>query len=148
MNNTHQTVRNLSLELGAERAFLANAKELTLYCLGVAHQKYSQSLSDEQEVAGALADLMTEVYVLESALLRAEKTPAQLSADLVRYYVTRTRQKVIASAERVLAATSEPIHLESHIEVLNRLTRSIPTNSIAIGRRIAKAMVEAGQYQI
>jgi alkylation response protein AidB-like acyl-CoA dehydrogenase len=148
MKNTRQAFPNTSVKLGAERAFLANAKELTLYCLGVAYQEYSQNLHEEQEIAGALSDLMTEVYVLESALLRAEKASSQLSADLVGYYVAGTRQKVIATAERVLAAASDPRNMEIHAETVGRLTRGLPANSIAISRRIAKALIEAGQYQV
>ena len=59
--------------LGVERQMLANAKKLTLFAAGAASQKYLQQLADQQEVMGALADCIIEVYVMESCLLRAEK---------------------------------------------------------------------------
>ena len=52
----------------------ANAK-LALFAAGAASQKYMMGLADQQEVMGALADCIMEVYALESCILRAEKSP-------------------------------------------------------------------------
>ena len=59
--------------LAAEFDLLANAKKLTLFAAGVATQRYSTKLADEQEVMAALADMIAEVFTMESAILRAEK---------------------------------------------------------------------------
>ena len=62
--------------LAAEHKLLANAKKLALFAAGAASQKYMQGLADQQEVMGALADCIIEVYALESCILRAEKLVA------------------------------------------------------------------------
>src|SRR6266536_2664355 len=59
--------------LSAEHHLLANAKTLALFAAGAASQKYMMGLSDQQEVMGALADCIMEVFALESCILRAEK---------------------------------------------------------------------------
>src|SRR2546430_409254 len=55
---------------------LANARKLALFAAGAASQKYMQGLADQQEVMGAIADCVMEVYALESCILRAEKVIA------------------------------------------------------------------------
>src|SRR3954449_3391121 len=62
--------------LAVERQVLSSAKKLTLFAAGAASQKYMQALVDQQEVLGALADCIAEVYALESCILRAEKLRA------------------------------------------------------------------------
>jgi butyryl-CoA dehydrogenase len=59
--------------LSAAHNLLANARKLALFAAGAASQKYMQGLADQQEVMGALADCIMEVYALESCILRAEK---------------------------------------------------------------------------
>src|SRR5688500_1688801 len=63
--------------LSAEARMVAGAKKVALMCLGLAVQKFGQELSDHQEVLGHFADIAMEVYVLESAVLRAQKRAAR-----------------------------------------------------------------------
>ena len=62
--------------LAEEFNLLAQAKKLTLFAAGSATQKYMTKLADEQEVMGAIADMIIEVFAMESAILRAEKMSA------------------------------------------------------------------------
>ena len=62
--------------LAAEHKLLANAKKLALFAAGAASQKYMQGLADQQEVMGALADCIMEVYahgVVHSARRKADR---------------------------------------------------------------------------
>ena len=59
--------------LAEEFNLLAQAKKLTLFAAGSATQKYMAKLADEQEVMGAIADMIIEVFAMESTILRAEK---------------------------------------------------------------------------
>ena len=52
------------------------ARSWRLFAAGAASQKYMQDLADQQEVMGALADCIMEVYAMESCILRAEKLRA------------------------------------------------------------------------
>ena len=42
-------------------------------CRGVAYQKFGEKLGDEQEVVASLSDMIIDVYLAESALLRTLK---------------------------------------------------------------------------
>src|SRR6266404_6230704 len=56
-----------------ERKLVGQAKKLGLFAAGSATQKYMQSIQDQQEVMGAIADMTIETYAMESAVLRAQK---------------------------------------------------------------------------
>src|SRR6266481_4633307 len=60
-------------ELAVERTMIANAKKAGLLTAGVATQKFMMALEEQQEVLGALADIIIEVFAMESACLRAQK---------------------------------------------------------------------------
>src|SRR2546428_4415489 len=59
--------------LADERKLVAQAKKLGLFGAGAATQKYMQAIQDQQEVMGAIADMVIETYAMESAVLRAQK---------------------------------------------------------------------------
>ena len=60
--------------LAAEHKLLAQAKKLALFAAGAASQKYMQNLADQQEIMGALADCIMEVYAMESCYPARGKT--------------------------------------------------------------------------
>ncbi|HEY4656171.1 MAG TPA: acyl-CoA dehydrogenase family protein, partial [Cyclobacteriaceae bacterium] len=56
-----------------EKKVLANAKKAGLMIAGSAVQKFMMKLPEEQEILMDLADILIEIYVAESCLLRVEK---------------------------------------------------------------------------
>jgi butyryl-CoA dehydrogenase len=136
--------------LAEERALLANAKKLSLFCAGAASQKFGTDLSEQQEVMGMLADMLAEVLVLESVLLRTEKMNGSkpLAIKLARYYAARSFRVLETAAERLLGAIAEGDMLRTQMAIFRRLTKREPVNSVALGRDIAGAMVAAGRYTL
>ena len=45
-------------ELAAQHLLLANAKKMTLFCAGAASEKFGAELAEQQEIMGALADMI------------------------------------------------------------------------------------------
>jgi alkylation response protein AidB-like acyl-CoA dehydrogenase len=127
--------------LAAERAALANARKLTLFAAGVASQKYMQGLADQQEVMGALADCIMEVYAIESAILRAAKSGSRQAAAMTRYYTANAFPKVELAARKVIAAASEGDTLRTQIAILRRLSKHEPADTIGLGRQIASQVI-------
>ena len=62
--------------LAEERKLVGQAKKLGLFAAGAATQKYMQAIQDQQEVMGAIADMVIETYAMESAVLRTQKMVA------------------------------------------------------------------------
>ena len=56
--------------LAEEWGVIANAKKMFLQAAGGAVQKFREKLADEQELIGALANIVIEIYAMESGLLR------------------------------------------------------------------------------
>jgi alkylation response protein AidB-like acyl-CoA dehydrogenase len=67
--------------LAEERKLVAQAKKLGLFVSGAATQKYMQTIQDQQEVMGAIADMTIEIYAMESAVLRAQKMVEGVSSS-------------------------------------------------------------------
>ena len=59
--------------LAREAEVLAETKKIALFAAGVASQRFMTGLENEQEIVADLADMIGQVYALESALLRAQK---------------------------------------------------------------------------
>jgi butyryl-CoA dehydrogenase len=138
--------------LGTEQKLLAAAKKLTLFAAGAASQKYMQALADQQEIMAALADCISEVYALESSLLRTEKligargeAAAAQAIAMTRYYAAKAIATVEASVRKVIAAVAEGDMLRTQMALVRRLVKHEPADTIAIGREIAKHVIAAAR---
>ena len=141
--------------LSAEYQLLANAKNLALFAAGAASQKYMMGLADQQEVMGALADCIMEVFALESCILRAEKLiaakgegAAKQAIAMTRYYAAKAAQTVELSSRKVIATVAEGDMLRTQMAILRRLSKHEPADTIALGRQIAKHVLAAGRYAL
>ena len=136
--------------LANEHSLLANAKKLGLFCAGAASQRFGTELANQQEVASDLADILIEVLVLESTIVRAEKMSAKkpLGVKLAKYYALRSFNVIRNAAERVIGAVSEGDMLQTQMTILRRLSKHEPANSAKLGREIASVMIDAGRYTV
>ena len=63
-------------------------------------------------------------------------------------FADETMENIKTSAKTVLAACSEGDPLRSNLEVVRGLTQAEPVNSIALRRRIAGRLLQAGRYVV
>jgi butyryl-CoA dehydrogenase len=128
--------------LAAEHHRLAAAKKLTLFAAGAASQKYIQALADQQEVMGALADCIMEVYAMESCLLRAEKLGNNPQAiAITQFYLSKAIERVELAARKIIAAVADGDMLRTQMAILRRLAKHDPVNTIALSRQIARHVI-------
>ena len=139
--------------LAAERAMVANAKKISLFASGAASQKYMQALADQQEIMGALADIVIETFAAESAVLRAQKmierqgeSAASLAATMARVYLQHALEKIETSARKVITAVADGDMLMTQLAILRRLSKFEPFNTIHLRQQIAQRVIEAGKY--
>ena len=99
---------------------------------------------------GALAEILAEVLILESTILRTEKMEGKkpLAVKLTQYYATWSFRIVQASAELVIGSAGEAELLDDKMKIFRQLAQHKPVNMVAVGREISEAMVEAGQYKL
>src|SRR5271170_1057831 len=141
--------------LSEERKLVASAKKLALFASGAATQKYMQAIQDQQEVMGAIADMVIETYAMESAVLRAQKivahggeAAAALPIAMTRVYLSQAMEKIEAAAKKVIAAVAEGDMLRTQLAILRRLAKHEPFNAIALRQQIAQKTIEAGKYRL
>jgi butyryl-CoA dehydrogenase len=140
-------------ELSAERALLANAKKTALFIAGVASQRYMMELAEQQEVMGAMADIIIEVFAMDSALLRTLKlmqsqgeSASKTAIAMTQLYLSHAMATIEVAARNVLAAAAEGDNLRIQTAILRRLTKHEPTNVIGLRQQIAGRVIEAGKY--
>ena len=141
--------------LADERKLVSQAKKLGLFAAGSATQKYMQTIQDQQEVMGAIADMTIETYAMESAVLRAQKLVeakgeknAELAIAMTRVYLTQAMEKVESAARRIIAAVAEGDMLRTQLAILRRLAKYEPFNTIELRQKIAQRAIEVGKYSL
>jgi alkylation response protein AidB-like acyl-CoA dehydrogenase len=123
-----------------------SAKKIGLFLLGVAYQKFGSSLEEQQEVIAGMSDALMYTYALESGVLRAGKCPS--ACDLAALFCATAMERIESSARTVLAACSQGDALRTNLAILRRYTRQLPPDTVALRRRIAARLLEAGRYVV
>jgi butyryl-CoA dehydrogenase len=140
--------------LAHEAEMLAAVKKIALFAAGVASQRYMAALEEQQEVMADLADMVTEVFALESALLRAQRLAlcgartAETAANMTGLLADHSMALAEQNARRVLAACAEGDLLRTHLAILRRLAKFAPADTVAMGRAVARECVRAEKYPI
>ena len=139
--------------LSTEKKVLQNLKKATLMLLGKAAQTFGSALQDQQEIMLRLADMVIEVYVAESALLRAEKlvgTKGEAEAtaylNMSRVYLYEAVEKVATAGREAVMAFADGDDLQILLMGLKRFTRPYIVNTKTLRTEIADEMLAQGKY--
>jgi len=142
--------------LAREAEVLAAVRKIALFSAGVASQRHMAALQDQQEIMADLADIIAQVYALESALLRARKlaasgksaTAAQAAANMTGLLADESIALAEQASRRVLAACAEGDLLRTQLAILRRLARFTPADAVALSRAVANQCVQADRYPL
>src|SRR5438477_4740972 len=106
-----------------EQKLVASAKKLGLFAAGAATQKYMQAIQDQQEIMGAIADIVIETYAMESAVLRTLKiagaqgeAAAAIPIAMTCAYLSQAMEKIEANARKIIAAVAEGDMLRTKLQ--------------------------------
>jgi alkylation response protein AidB-like acyl-CoA dehydrogenase len=139
--------------LMAEKKVVKNLKKATLMIAGAALQKFMMTFEHEQEIIMNLADMMIELYVAESALLRVEKligvrgeAACELQKDAAMIYLHTAVDKVNTAGKTAITSFAEGDELRVMLMGLKRFTKIEPMNLKNARRRIAEASIEKNGY--
>jgi alkylation response protein AidB-like acyl-CoA dehydrogenase len=134
--------------LDAELKAVAAFKKVVLMVLGTAMQTYGEKLADQQEVLSYTADLISETYASESAVLRAQAASpyTHLHETAARVFVNDSAQRLEAAARSALAGMSEGDTLRTLLAAMRRVLKVTPVNTIALRRHLADAAIQKGGY--
>ena len=139
--------------LATERTLVANAKKAALMLAGAASQKYMMAIADQQEILGAIADLVIQVFAMDSVLLRTQKQmerqgegKSQIALAMCQVSLAHSMDIIEATARKIVAAIAEGDMLRTQLVILRRLFKYEPFNTIALTQKIADRVIDAGKY--
>ena len=131
------------------------SKKIALMVTGLAAQKFKTELSNEQEIMARLADIIIEIFAMESGLLRAlkmitregkDKAEHQIAA--VKIYVDETIPRIEAWSKQILAYMAEGDMLKLQLAGLKKLSHYQPLDTISLKRAIADEIIERESYPL
>lgn len=136
-----------------EKRSLAQAKKLVWLLAGAGMQKLGEQLKEEQEVIMNVSDIIIELYVCESALLRTEKLIAVRGEAACERFIDMTRllfsdglERVALSAKHATCALAENDELRMILMGIKRFTKYPPMNTVAARRRLAQQLIALNGY--
>jgi butyryl-CoA dehydrogenase len=123
-----------------------------LLAAGTALEKFRERLAEQQEIVAALANVVMDVYAMESSLRRAEKAAARrgeaasVMGDAARAFLYDAMDRVEKEARTALAASADGDTLLTQLAVLRRFAKHSPVDTIAMRRRVADAVLAQHRY--
>jgi alkylation response protein AidB-like acyl-CoA dehydrogenase len=137
--------------LGIEIHATEMAKRIVAYTAEVMIQKELANLRSRQQHLELLANMIIDVYAMDSAVARTQKLVQSRTADatsmerdLTHVFVASANERVADAARRLLANECEGEELRRHLDVVDLFQPFIPIRTIEMKTRIAKEVVEAG----
>jgi hypothetical protein len=138
-------------EYAAEKKALSNMKKAFLLVAGAAVQKLMMQLEQEQEIIMNAADVLAEIYLCESALLRLIKMK-QLGhqvteqEDILRVYLHDAMIRVNEHGRNAIESFAEADEMKMLLMGLKRYTKVEPFNCKNARRRIADKLIAENRY--
>jgi alkylation response protein AidB-like acyl-CoA dehydrogenase len=144
--------------LSKESFRIQQSKKIFLAVGGLAVQKYGLALEQQQEVLALLADMMIQIFAMESANLRTRKmlmnassasqAKTQNAVEMTAIFVQEAMERVERYAKTALAAIEEGDSLQTQLSILKKLTRSPLVDTVALKRSVAARIIRSEQYSL
>jgi len=140
--------------LSEEKAMIAKLKNAFLMIAGKAVQTYGMDLENHQQLVLAAAEVMIEVYMAESAILKAEKLAKKTSTKETAYQIAMAQLNLFNAVEKTASMGKEAIIYFSEgdeqrmlLMGLKRFTKYVNTpNPIALRKLIAEKIITENKY--
>ena len=139
--------------LALQEHVIKMAKKIALMVAGGAAMKFQQKLAKEQEVLGKVADIIIEIFAMESGLLRTLKIidkegeeKAKYQIDAVKVYVDEAIPKIESWAKQVIAYVEEGDMLRTQLAGIKKLARYQPIDAVSLKRAIADRIIDLEAY--
>lgn len=142
-----------SIPFATEKVTIQNLKTLFLILAGAGVQKFMEKLSDEQEILMAAADIIIQIFAIESAVLRAEKISAGLSparqeqlAAAVKVFTFNASEEAATAARKAAYFVEEGDTLTMILSGVRRFTKYDAGGLLSAKRALAQAAIDAEKY--
>ena len=137
-----------------EKYLIQNLKKVFLMLAGAGMKKFGMDLEKEQEVLLRISDIIIEIYMSESAILRTEKNSTRYGVDKVssqiamsKLYLYQACDIIISKAKELIVSLSEGTEQKFLLAGLKRFTKYFNyPNTIELKRQIADVLEKENKY--
>lgn len=137
-----------------EKEIIKKLKKVFLMTAGSAVQKYGPELESHQQLLLASADILIEIYMAESGILRAEKNAKRFGEDsqkeqiaMAKLYLYNAVEKITQKAKEGIISFAEGDEQKMMLMGLKRFTKyqQYP-NVAALRKEIAEKLITENKY--
>jgi predicted ATPase len=133
---------------------LKNLKKVFLMVAGAGVQKYGTELEQHQQLLLAVADILIEIYMAESALLRAEKNVNTYGLEaqehqlaMSQLYLFEATEKITTKGREAILGFAEGDEQKALLMGLKRYTKYFEyPNLIALRKKVAEKLAAEKTY--
>jgi len=135
-----------------ERELVTKAKKAVLLGLGTVAQEMGEKLKkpmDHEELLGFLADMIMDLYGMDSSIKRTEKLlargedeNAKIAATLTKIFCNEAMHRIEIRGRDVLATAVAGDMLTTTLAGLRRIMKHNPVNTVTLRREISDLLVE------
>ena len=148
------SIPDFSAHLSQEKHVLKNLKKVFLMIAGAGVQKYGTELEEHQQLLLAVADILIEIYMAESALLRAEKNigiygleAQEYQVALSQLYLYQAVEKITTKGREAILSFAENDEQKALLMGLKRFTKYTDyPNVIALRNKVAEKLAAENVY--
>ena len=140
--------------LAREKRIAELNKYLMVHAMQAAIETFGPSLSERQEVLGALADVAIEAYTVDSVVARALQSAQGERVDpvvlaCVKLCALESHERAYAQAKRAIRATVvDSTACRDHLATLRKLFDEDPADLTSLRETIVAKTLEAGKYPL
>ncbi len=142
-------VPDFSEYMSEEKAILHNLKKVFLMVAGAALQKYMMEIEKQQHLLLNASEILNQIYMAESAILRAEKhfDTDSVEAAMARLNLYKAVEAITTAAKEGIVSFAEGDEQRMMLSGLRRFTKytNMP-NVVALTEKVAAHFVEKGSY--
>lgn len=147
-------IPDLSKIFSEEKIILNNLKKIFLMLSGAGMKKFGLDIEKEQEVLMSISDIMTEIYLSESAILRTEKNCNRFGESKQEGQIAMTQLHLYQSVELISNKAKELVISLSDGDEQKFLLMGLKRFSkyfnypkpIELKRKIAKMIIDNNSY--
>ncbi|NOQ25132.1 MAG: acyl-CoA dehydrogenase [Bacteroidales bacterium] len=133
--------------------FVENFKNIAMMLMEAAVNKFDRKLMQEQEVQNSISDILMNVYVAESTMLRVQKAEATQSEEMIKIYKDMLDVYIFETASLINKHALDAIYSIDDDELSDKLVKGTQIYTKVSGvnvkdarRRIADKLIEENKY--
>ncbi len=142
-------VPDYSAFMSEEKTIIANLKKVFLMVSGAALQKYMMDIEKQQHLLLNASEILNQIYMAESSLLRAEKhfSAESVEAAMAQLNLYKAVEKIIVAAKEGIVSFAEGDEQIMMLSGLRRFTKyTNHPNVVALTEKVAAHYINKGTY--